>query len=128
MPIILADATFFGTLCAIDPRPASLNTSQTVGVFKLSRGRLGGGITLTRLPQSLEPVLKRVIAELRASSPGRKIEAGFDLTQQVDCNGGRIGQLDELHVSDAASMKSRSARSGWPEGTTPFGSFGHLTP
>jgi len=183
MPIILADGTFFGTLCAIDPRPARLNTPQTVGMFKLfaeliaihleavdrlaasearllseretselreqfiavlghdlrnplasiaagtkmltkedskeaageilglmqksvarmsalidnvldfARGRLGGGIALKRLPQSLEPVLKHVIAELRASSPERKIEARFDLTQQVDCDGGRIGQL-----------------------------------
>jgi signal transduction histidine kinase len=62
-------------------------------VLDFARGRLGGGITLKRLPQSLEPVLKHVIAELRASSPERKIEARFDLTQQVDCDGGRIGQL-----------------------------------
>ncbi len=34
-PIILSDGTFFGTLCAIDPRPARLNTPQTVGMFKL---------------------------------------------------------------------------------------------
>ena len=35
MPIIFADGTFFGTLCAIDPRPARLNTPHTVGMFKL---------------------------------------------------------------------------------------------
>ena len=35
MPIILGDGSFFGTLCAIDPRPARLNTPQTVGTFKL---------------------------------------------------------------------------------------------
>src|SRR5258708_38413715 len=35
MPIILADGSFFGNLCAIDPRPARLNTPQTVGMFKL---------------------------------------------------------------------------------------------
>src|SRR6478609_814837 len=35
VPIILADGTFFGTLCAIDPRPARLNNPQTVGMFKL---------------------------------------------------------------------------------------------
>jgi signal transduction histidine kinase len=183
MPIILADGTFFGTLCAIDPRPARLNTPQTVGMFKLfaeliathleavgrlaasearllneretselreqfiavlghdlrnplasiaagarmlakedskqatgeilgliqksvarmsalidnvldfARGRLGSGIALKRSPQSLEPVLNHVIAELRASSPERTIEARFDLTKQVDCDGGRIGQL-----------------------------------
>ncbi|MDB5608746.1 MAG: histidine kinase [Bradyrhizobium sp.] len=35
MPIVLSDGTFFGTLCAIDPRPARLNTPQTIGMFKL---------------------------------------------------------------------------------------------
>ena len=35
MPIILSDGTFFGTLCAIDPRPARLDTPQTIGMFKL---------------------------------------------------------------------------------------------
>jgi signal transduction histidine kinase len=35
MPIILADGSFFGTLCAIDPRSARLNTPQTVGMFRL---------------------------------------------------------------------------------------------
>jgi signal transduction histidine kinase len=182
-PIILADGTFFGTLCAIDPRPARLSTPQTVGMFKLfaeliathleavdrlsasearllseretselreqfiavlghdlrnplasiaagtrmlaqensrvpageilrlmqksaarmsalidnvldfARGRLGGGIALRRSPQSLEPVLNQVIAELRASSPGSQIEATFNLARQVDCDGGRIAQL-----------------------------------
>ncbi len=166
MPIILADGTFFGTLCAIDPRPARLNTPQTVGMFKLfaeliathleavdrlaasearllneretselreqfiavlghdlrnplasiaagrlmqksvarmsalidnvldfARGRLGSGITLKRAPQSLQPVLNQVIAEFRTSSPERKIATNFDLTQAVNCDGGRIAQL-----------------------------------
>jgi len=181
MPIILADGSFFGTLCAIDPRPARLNTLQTVGMFKLfaeliathldaanrlaasearllseretselreqfiavlghdlrnplasiaagtklltrgnryaapilalmeqsvarmsalidnvldfARGRLGGGITLNRATQPLEPVLSQVIAELRASFPANRIETDFDLTQQVDCDSGRIAQL-----------------------------------
>jgi signal transduction histidine kinase len=35
MPIMLGDGSFFGTLCAIDPRPMRLNTSQTIGMFKL---------------------------------------------------------------------------------------------
>ena len=181
MPIILADGSFFGTLCAIDPRPARLNTPQTVGMFKLfaeliathldaanrlaasearllseretselreqfiavlghdlrnplasiaagtklltrgnrdaapilalmeqsvarmsalidnvldfARGRLGGGIALNRATQALEPVLSQVIAELRTSFPANRIETDFDLTQQVDCDAGRIAQL-----------------------------------
>jgi signal transduction histidine kinase len=35
MPIVLADGTFFGTLCAIDPRPARLSTPETIGMFRL---------------------------------------------------------------------------------------------
>ena len=35
MPIVLPDGTFFGTLCAIDPRPAKLNNPAIVGMFRL---------------------------------------------------------------------------------------------
>jgi GAF domain-containing protein len=35
VPIMLKNGTFFGTLCAIDPRPARVNTPETVGMFKL---------------------------------------------------------------------------------------------
>ena len=35
MPIVLPDGRFFGTLCAIDPRPARLKTPETTGMFKL---------------------------------------------------------------------------------------------
>ena len=34
MPIVLTNGAFFGTLCAIDPRPAKLNTPAVVGMFK----------------------------------------------------------------------------------------------
>jgi signal transduction histidine kinase len=35
MPIMLPDGSMFGTLCAIDPRPAKLNRPEIVGMFKL---------------------------------------------------------------------------------------------
>jgi len=35
MPIILADGSFFGALCAIDPRPARVKTPGTIGMFRL---------------------------------------------------------------------------------------------
>jgi signal transduction histidine kinase len=35
MPIILPNGIFFGTLCAIDPKPAKLKTPETIGMFKL---------------------------------------------------------------------------------------------
>jgi signal transduction histidine kinase len=35
VPIFRKDGNFFGTLCAIDPKPARVNTPETVGMFKL---------------------------------------------------------------------------------------------
>jgi signal transduction histidine kinase len=34
MPIVLPSGAFFGTLCAIDPRPARLNRPEVIGMFK----------------------------------------------------------------------------------------------
>ena len=34
-PIILPDGRFFGTLCAIDPKPARVDNPATIGMFKL---------------------------------------------------------------------------------------------
>jgi signal transduction histidine kinase len=212
MPIVLADGTFFGTLCAIDPRPARLNTPQTIGMFKLfaeliathldavdrlaasearllseratselreqfiavlghdlrnplssivagtkmltkeasneargeilglmqksvarmsalidnvldfARGRLGSGVTLKRSPQSLEPVLTQVIAEIRASSPEQKIETNFGLTQQVDCDVGRLAQLFSNLLGNAVTYGT-AARPIGVRATTQDGEF-----
>lgn len=35
IPITLSDGSIFGTLCAIDPRPARVDTPETIGMFKL---------------------------------------------------------------------------------------------
>jgi signal transduction histidine kinase len=34
-PIILKDGTFFGTLCAIDSKPANVNNSKVIGTFSM---------------------------------------------------------------------------------------------
>jgi signal transduction histidine kinase len=41
MPITRANGVFFGTLCAIDPRPMRLNTPETVGMFRLFADLIG---------------------------------------------------------------------------------------
>ena len=35
VPITLPDGRFFGTLCAIDPRPARLQNPETIGMFRM---------------------------------------------------------------------------------------------
>jgi GAF domain-containing protein len=41
MPIRRPNGAFFGTLCAIDPRPAKLNTPETIGMFRLFADLIG---------------------------------------------------------------------------------------
>jgi signal transduction histidine kinase len=35
LPIVLPNGELFGTLCAIDPKPASVNNEEVIGMFKL---------------------------------------------------------------------------------------------
>ena len=73
-------------------------------VLDFTRGRLGGGITLERNASApLEPMLYQVIDELRLSSPGRQIEAVYDINVPVDCDRIRIGQLVSNLVGNALS-------------------------
>jgi signal transduction histidine kinase len=67
MPIVLPDGTFFGTLCAIDPRPLRLNTPETVDMFKLFADLIAMHLdTHNRLAVSNANLLsERETAELR---------------------------------------------------------------
>jgi len=67
MPIILADGSFFGTLCAIDPRPARLKTPETIGMFRLFAELIAKNIDGQRKLAVTEAALdeERESAELR---------------------------------------------------------------
>lgn len=62
-------------------------------VLDFARGRLGGGITLDRDAEPLEPVLRQVVSELRSIAPDRTVTAHYDLAETVHCDRMRIGQL-----------------------------------
>lgn len=71
-------------------------------VLDFARGRLGGGITLSRdARRPLEPVLEQVVDELRTASPGRVIETNFAITEPVNCDRTRIGQLVSNLIGNA---------------------------
>ncbi|MGB8356448.1 MAG: GAF domain-containing sensor histidine kinase [Chthoniobacteraceae bacterium] len=67
MPIILADGTFFGTLCSIHPEPAKVNTPEIIGMFKLFAELIAFHIDATdKLAHSESNLLaERETAELR---------------------------------------------------------------
>jgi signal transduction histidine kinase len=67
MPIMLKDGRFFGTLCAIDPRPARLNNPEIVGMFKLFAELIGTHLDAMDRVAASEALLldERKTAELR---------------------------------------------------------------
>jgi sigma-B regulation protein RsbU (phosphoserine phosphatase) len=62
-------------------------------VLDFARGRLGGGLSLDRRKQTLEPILEQVIDELRASWPDREIDARISFTAPIDSDAVRLSQL-----------------------------------
>ena len=76
-------------------------------LLDLARGRLGGGLSLSRdAEEPLEPVLQEVMAELNASHPDRIVEAVFDLAGPIHCDRSRIGQLFSNLLSNALAYGS----------------------
>lgn len=67
VPIVLTDGTFFGTLCAIDPRPARLKNPETIGTLKLFAELIASHLnTLDRLAASEAVLLnERQTSDLR---------------------------------------------------------------
>lgn len=66
-PIILADGMFFGTLCAIDPRPMRLNVPEVIGMFKLFAELVAVHIDARRKLINAQANLKTSQADLAAS-------------------------------------------------------------
>ncbi|WFU72928.1 HAMP domain-containing sensor histidine kinase [Bradyrhizobium sp. CB2312] len=78
-------------------------------VLDLARGRLGGGIRLNLdFGKPLEPVLMGVVDELRLASPGRIIQAEFNIERPVNCDGQRLGQMLSNLVGNALTHGSSS--------------------
>jgi sigma-B regulation protein RsbU (phosphoserine phosphatase) len=77
-------------------------------MLDLARGRLGGGLPLTRdAAAPLEPVLQGVISELKSSQPDRVVETEFSLTEPINCDRARIAQLFSNLLGNAFSYGAR---------------------
>jgi sigma-B regulation protein RsbU (phosphoserine phosphatase) len=72
-------------------------------VMDLARGRLGGGIPLSKSITALEPVLDQVVAEIAAANPERSIETRFELETPVFCDPARVAQLFSNLLGNAVS-------------------------
>ncbi|UPJ81108.1 PAS domain-containing sensor histidine kinase [Bradyrhizobium sp. 183] len=72
-------------------------------VMDLARGRLGGGISLSKAITAIEPVLDQVVAELSAAHPERGMETHFQLETPVFCDPARVAQLFSNLLGNAIS-------------------------
>lgn len=71
-------------------------------VLDLTRGRLGGGISIERtLVADLEPRLRHVVAEVQALHPTRTIDLQLAIAGPVRCDARRIEQLLSNLLSNA---------------------------
>jgi sigma-B regulation protein RsbU (phosphoserine phosphatase) len=84
-------------------------------VMDFARGRLGGGLTLERMPDvAIEALLRQVVGELQTSDPQRAIAAEFAINVPVDCDPQRVGQL-------ASNLLGNAITYGAPDKPIRFG-------
>lgn len=78
-------------------------------VLDFARGRLGGGLSLLRSADApLTPLLEQVVAEIGSVSPGRDIRCTFTMSDPVDCDRTRIGQLLSNLLGNAVTHGSKT--------------------
>jgi sigma-B regulation protein RsbU (phosphoserine phosphatase) len=77
-------------------------------VLDFARGRLGGGLKLSRnAKEPLEPVLAHVVAELGSIAPERSVITDYRLEEPIDCDRARIGQLLSNLLGNALTHGAR---------------------
>jgi signal transduction histidine kinase len=73
-------------------------------VMDFARGRLGGGIPLSRSAGvALEPLLRQVLSELQSTHPDRIIKSDLSIDGPVPCDSARIAQLFSNLLGNAIS-------------------------
>ena len=81
-------------IAALIQRSAARMAGLIDNVLDFARGRLGGGLSLTRVVEAgLEATLEQVVAELRTAWPDRVIQSDLKLDRPIACDGARIAEM-----------------------------------
>jgi len=76
-------------------------------LLDLARGRLGGGLTLSRDGnEPLEAVLRAVVDELNVNHPDQVVETEFSLMEPIHCDRPRIAQMFSNLLANALTYGS----------------------
>ena len=99
VPIILSDGSFFGTLCAISPKPAQVKKPEIVGMFKLFSQMIGYHIEAS---QSLVESKTALLTEQETSALREQFIAvlGHDLRNPLAGIKGGMRLLENEQLSD----------------------------
>jgi sigma-B regulation protein RsbU (phosphoserine phosphatase) len=62
-------------------------------MLDLARCRAGQGIAIEPKPTDLRAILEQVVGELQMPHPGREILSSLQISDTVQCDGGRVAQL-----------------------------------
>ena len=113
VPLVLRDGRFFGTLCAIDPKPALVNTRKTIRSFELWADLIAFHLDAIRRLAVSEANLRdaREVAELREQFIA---VLGHDLRNPLAAIAAGVDTLAANAPPDASravlSLMSRSVR------------------
>jgi signal transduction histidine kinase len=111
MPIVLPDGRFFGTLCAIDPQPARLETPEVIGMFKLFADLIAFHLNALEQVAASEA---RLLDEQRASELREQFIAvlGHDLRNPLAAISAGAELLMKAPLTDKASAIVAVIRGG----------------
>ncbi|WP_009961146.1 GAF domain-containing sensor histidine kinase [Verrucomicrobium spinosum] len=114
MPIFLPGGDFFGTLCALDPRPHRLNTPEVLGMFRLFADLISSHLgALVRIADSeQQAAAERLVSERREQFIG---VLGHDLRSPLGAiSMGALmlkeGELSEDQHATVAMMERNVAK------------------
>ncbi len=113
IPIFLRNGVFFGTLCALDPRPALVNTPEVLGILKAFAELIAFQL---QAQQRLEVAEADLLTEREASELREQFIAvlGHDLRNPLAAIMAGTRVLQKLPVQDAAlpvvAMMHRSVK------------------
>jgi len=112
MPIVLPDGSFFGTLCAIDPRPAQVDRPAVVGTFRMFADLIAFHVEAHRRAASAEEAIRgaALVNGILAASP--------DCVMVLSAEG-RLEYMNERGVelnqfASARDMLGREFAELWP--------------
>ena len=113
MPIVLPDGSFFGTLCAIDPKPAQVDRPELVGTFRMFADLIAYHVEARRRAASAEEALQGAafVNGMLAASPDCVMVLSTD---------GRLEYMNErgVELNQFGSTRDVIAREFadlWPE-------------